>query len=339
MVNLFRMDLYRMLRVKSFYICLALTFALALATAPLTKLLYSLSTMLGVETATEEKAPELDEQQFLLALAGSGIDEDTDISTLEPEKVAAILTDAGVSGDVTKADPDSTLGVFLTEWGGDMEALKKEMQKSSDSKKGFPSEQQLSGIIGEPFPILGLMLVLLSVCAFFYADSENGYIKNIAGQMPMKGFTILSKFLASIVHSLVFIAAGIAGNVIGTLLVQRIVADAAVADSIRIMCLKLLLLQSICAILLLVVSTFRNKSLGMILAVLFGMGLTSLIYLGINSGLQQIFGKDIDISKYMPDSVMSDNPLETVKAILVSLVTTGIFLPLAIRIFDRKDVK
>ena len=181
-------------------------------------------------------------------------------------------------------------------------------------------------------------LILLSLCAFYYADMENGYIKNIAGQMPMKGFTILSRFLDAAMHNLFFILAGIIGNVIGTLLVQRITADSAVADSFRILALKFILLQSICAILLLVVSTFRSKSLGMILAVLFGLGLTSLIYLGINSGLQQIFRKDIDITRYMPDSVMGENPLDTLKAILVSAVTTGIFLPLSIRIFDRKDV-
>ena len=329
MVNLFRMDLYRMVRAKSFYICLVLTFALALATAPLTKLLYSLSSILGVETATEEKAPELDETQFMMALAGSGIEEDTDLSALEPEKMAEILTDAGVSGDIAKADPDSALGAVLTQWGGDTETLKKEMKKISDSKKEFPREQKLSAIIGEPFPMLGLMLALLSLCAFFYADMENGYIKNIAGQMPMKGFTVLSKFLASIVHNLVFIAAGILGNIIGTLLVQRIAVDAAVAEQIGRLCLKLLLL---------VVSTFRNKSLGMILAVLFGLGLTPLIYAGINAGLRQIFSKETDISQYMPDVVMGD-PSDTVKAILVALVTGGIFLPLAIRIFDRKDVK
>ena len=330
MVNLFRMDLYRMVRAKSFYICLVLTFALALATAPLTKLLYSLSRVLGVETATEEKAPELSEIQFVMALDDSGIDENTDLSTLGPEKMAKILTDAGVSGDVTEADPDSALGAVLTQWGGDTETLKKEMKKISDSKKEFPAEQKLSGIIGEPFPMLGLMLALLSLCSFFYADTENGYIKNIAGQMPMKGFTVLSKFLASIVHNLAFIAAGIIGNVIGTLLVQRIAADPAAADSIRILCLKLLLLESICAILLLVVSTFRNKSLGMILAVLIGLGLTPLIYAGINEGLKQIFSKETDISQYMPDVVMND-PSDTVKAILVALVTGGIF--------DRKDVK
>ena len=41
----------------------------------------------------------------------------------------------------------------------------------------------------------------------------------------------------------------------------------------------------------------------------------------------------------MPDTVMGENPLDTVKAIVVAVVTGGIFLPLAIRIFDRKDVK
>jgi len=77
----------------------------------------------------------------------------------------------------------------------------------------------------------------------------------------------------------------------------------------------------------------------MILAVLFGMGLTSLIYSGINEGLKQIFGPAMDIRKYMPDVVMKENPLDTAKALLVAIVTGGIFLPLAIRIFGHRDVK
>jgi len=210
---------------------------------------------------------------------------------------------------------------------------------STEINENFAVEADLSSLLGDPFPLLNTMLALLSLCFFFYADVENGYIKNIAGQMPMKGFTVLSKFVAAIVHNLIFAAAGIAGNLVGTLLVQRIVMDGAVLDSIRILALKLLLMQSLCAILLLVVSTFRSKSLGMILAVLFGLGLTGLIYLGINEGLNSIFGGGIDISKYMPDAVMGEKPLDTVKALLVAVVTCAIFLPLAIRIFDRKDVK
>ena len=210
---------------------------------------------------------------------------------------------------------------------------------SAETGDIFPEEVKLSSFFSNPFTMLGLLLILLSLCWFYYADVENGYIKNIAGQMPMKGFTILSKFAATAVHNLIFVAMGIIGKIIGTVLVQRISADPGVADSIRMLVLKLLLLQSICSILLLFVSTLRSKPLGMILAVLIGLGLTSLIYLGINQGLSRIFGPETDIIQYMPDTVMGENPLDTVKALLVSLVTCGIFLPLAIRIFDRKDVK
>ena len=210
---------------------------------------------------------------------------------------------------------------------------------SSEINETFAAEVNLSDLLSDPFPMMGLMLALLSLCFFFYADVENGYIKNIAGRMPMKGFTILSKFVASGVHNLCFAAAGIIGNLIGTVLVQRIVMDANVLDSIRVLALKLLLAQSLCAMLVLVVSTFRSKSLGMILAVLFGMGLTSLIYMGINEGLKPLFGEGTDISKIMPDSVMNETPLGTLKALVVAIVAGAVFLLPAIRIFDRKDVK
>ncbi len=113
----------------------------------------------------------------------------------------------------------------------------------------------------------------------------------------------------------------------------------AVPDSLRVLVLKLLLMQSLCAILLLVVATFRSKSLGMILAVLFGLGLTGVVYMGISEALKPILGPETNIAKYMPDAVMGENPLDTVKTIVVAVVTGSVFLPLAIRVFDRKDVK
>ena len=43
--------------------------------------------------------------------------------------------------------------------------------------------------------------------------------------------------------------------------------------------------------------------------------------------------------EYMPDQLLRDSAPKALDAILVSAVTTGVFLPLAIRVFDRKDVK
>ena len=210
---------------------------------------------------------------------------------------------------------------------------------STDVHETFAAEASLSNILSDPFPLLNLMLTLLSLCWFFYADVENGYIKNIAGQMPMKGFTVLSKFIAASVHNIIFAVAGIMGNLIGTMLVQKLIMDVNALETIRVLVLKLLLVQSICAALLLAVTTFRSKSMGMILAVLFGLRLTPLIYLGINEGLKQLFGPEADIAKYMSDTVMSEQPLDSLKALLVALGWGAVFLLPAVRIFDRKDVK
>ena len=109
MGKLIRMDLYRMLKAKSFMVCLIISFVLALANMPLAKLLFALARSLS---------PEINET--------------------------------------------------------------------------FMAQVSLSAILSEPFPMISLMLLLISLCFFFYADMENGYIKNIAGQMPMKGFTVLS---------------------------------------------------------------------------------------------------------------------------------------------------
>lgn len=204
----------------------------------------------------------------------------------------------------------------------------------------LPETASLSEIIGSPLSSLNAMLALLSVCFFFYADVENGYVKNIAGQMPKRGFTILSKFLASVPHSLAFMLASILGKLLGALPFQRIVAGGALGESLGLLVLKLLLLEGLCAILLLFTSGFRSKSLGVVFAVLFGTGALALAYFGLDAGLDQLLpGKRFDIADYMPDQLFLSARPDALAALLVSAVTICLFLWLAVWSFDRKDVK
>ena len=256
MGNLLRMDLYRMTKAKSFWVCLGIAFGLALLQTPFLWGISLLSRMLSSEVPA------------------------------------------------------------------------------------FPKTALLSGIIADPFPLLNGMLCLLSACSFFYADVENGYIKNIAGQMPKRGFTILSKFLAAVPHTLLFMLAGVVGNLIGTVIFQRIVPDGEVMNGVLSFVMRLLLMQSICAILLLVTSSFQNKSLGTVLAVLMGLGLLYVVYSIIDSGINQLWqNKGFAIADYMPAQLLSRPKPPVPDSILVSAVTTAIFLPLSIRVFDRRDVK
>jgi hypothetical protein len=200
----------------------------------------------------------------------------------------------------------------------------------------------LSDIIASPLSSFALIPLLICVVLFFYADMENGYIKNIAGQMPKRGFSILSRFLVSIVHNGIFLIACVIGHLIGTLLFQKITADGAVMTGILCFILKWVLLQSLCAILLLAAATFRSKSLGMVLAILFAIGGMGLLYLAIDQGLNALFKGFGGISPYMPDELLSSVSIQeprTLRAILSAAITTAIFLPLSIRVFDKRDVK
>ena len=203
----------------------------------------------------------------------------------------------------------------------------------------FPEKAGLCSMIASPASALAVMLALLSTVSFFHADMENGYIKNIAGQMPRKGYSILSRYLASVPHNLLFFVTGLAGNLIGTLLFQKITVEGSVPESLAVFLLKLLLMQGLCAILLLVTATFRNKSLGMILAVVLGLPLMTLIYLGINAGLQQLLGDGFDLTLYMPDQLLKEDRPDTLRSVLAGAVTIGVFLPLAVKVFDKRDIK
>lgn len=210
----------------------------------------------------------------------------------------------------------------------------------SGAEAVLPKETGLSSMIASPLNGLTSMLVMLSVVFFFYADMENGYIKNIAGQMPKKGYSILSRFLAVIPHNLVFMVAALVGNVIGTCIFIRIVPDDQILSAVFTFLLKLVLLQSICSLLVLVTSSLRNKALGVLLAVLIGLQAMNLIYLGIDKGLQTILGNpSFSVIPYMPDMLMMQARPDTVRALASAAVTAAIFLPLAIRVFDRRDVK
>ena len=64
----------------------------------------------------------------------------------------------------------------------------------------FEKNINLSELIASPFiakPILVLLFV--SVISFTYADIANGYVKNIAGQLPRRGHTVISKLCCELI--------------------------------------------------------------------------------------------------------------------------------------------
>lgn len=209
----------------------------------------------------------------------------------------------------------------------------------------------LSSYICSPFFLpLFIILMLASMVSFTYADTANGYIKNLAGQIKRKSDTIISKFVAVGVHNLVFLVVGAVTNVFSTLVVSGMGAVKIVMDTGNIpaacltLLLKWMLSMAICSILMFVTVGIKNKTVASIVGVIFGTGSLGFAYMGLNAGIANIFHTDgFDLNNVMPDSLINSvNVLANtavVNAVIVSIVCTAIFLAITVKVFNSRDVK
>lgn len=198
----------------------------------------------------------------------------------------------------------------------------------------------LSKIITNPdnFPFI-LVFMLISLVSFSYSDIANGYIKNIAGQLPNKGYTVISKFIVIALHNFIFVCLVLASGLIGTFITKKVVVDENLFTGILVFFIKWLLTMALTAILLFVSTGLKNKTIASVLGVLLGSGALSLVYMGLNS----LFQGNIDVNEFTPDSLfgsLSASSLSLVlNAVIVSAVCIAIFLPLTVKVFKNRDVK
>lgn len=198
-------------------------------------------------------------------------------------------------------------------------------------------------LLSDPFVFsLSIILVLIPAVVFSYADIANGFIKNIAGQVSNKGYTVISKFVVLCVHNLIFMLVGVFGNVVSILIVSNftgIVAFGNVAVALGTFMIKWMLLMALTAILLFLTTGLKNKTLASVVGVIFGSGALGILHLMIDNIAQQAL--KFNPSEYDPTVLMdsaSTNAL-VFNAIVVSLVVIAIFIPLTVKIFNKTDVK
>ena len=165
----------------------------------------------------------------------------------DDQEVMEVLYKYGITEeDSPSFDESKDMETILSEKGIDQKALEEDLSKAVGKEKKtvslFNPDTTVSKMLVDPFLMFGAMLLMISICSFFYADVENGYIKNIAGQMPKKGWTIVSKFVAAVPHNLIFMVTGVIGNLLGSLIVKHISAGD-LAEGIGVFLLKLLLIQ------------------------------------------------------------------------------------------------
>ena len=205
----------------------------------------------------------------------------------------------------------------------------------------FGKTVNISELISSPFCLKILLLMLfISIISFTYADIANGYVKNIAGQLPKRGYTVVSKFIVMAIHNTIFMVCALFGRIFGELLVRSITFDDGFTRSLITFVLKLILLQSICSVLLFVTTGLGNKTFASIIGVIISTGVLGGIYMGIDYlAARFLNAEDSYFIKNAPDQLLSVEKVAIINAILVSGAIIAIFLPLTIKVFNKKDVK
>ena len=219
------------------------------------------------------------------------------------------------------------------------------------------NDVHIGNIISSQMGIIATAVFLLCIVWFSFADIQHGYIKNIAGQLPSRGHTIVSKFVVIISNMLIFYTVCIAGQIIGYVIsgfdlkfdmYYKASEDMAektfsIGASFAELGVKLLLLAGVCAIVLLLTTGIGSNIAGTIVALLCGAGFTGLAYSGISSGINKLFSiEDFELSNYMPDSLYRTSLLQEdrmITGLIVGLVTVIVVMYFTTTLYNKKDIK
>lgn len=218
--------------------------------------------------------------------------------------------------------------------------LTKRMVGEDDAR--WVGSMDFSEFLDRPFGTFDIIVVMLSIVWFTHADIENGYIKNIAGQLPKKGYTVISKFITLIVHNLIFTAAALIGQTVGYMIVKNVNFTNGISTAAGHFCVRFLLMMAMSSLVLFLTTALGARTLGSIAAVLWGGGFLSLAYMGVDMLISKLFKlEDFTLGNYMPDSLFHTgaDDFENGRGIIVGAAFCVVLLVLSIRIFNKRDVK
>ncbi|MBR3070143.1 MAG: hypothetical protein IKG62_08900 [Lachnospiraceae bacterium] len=207
---------------------------------------------------------------------------------------------------------------------------------------GNTEAAKVSEIIADPFVITFLpQIILLLVVSFSYMDIENGFIKNIAGQQPKKSRVAVSKYLTIMLSNLVLMLTALIGQVISKYIVGKVEIDAgAIPQAVYTFGVRWLLLLALSALLLFLTVGIGAKPLALVTAVLAGTGFLGLIYLGIDTAIQNMLHiQNLSLVDYAPDQLLTQPGYEGPRAVIVGITFSVVFMLLTVLRADKTDVK
>ena len=179
---------------------------------------------------------------------------------------------------------------------------------------------------------------------FIGSEQSCGYTKNYAGQLPNRGYTVISKFVVtSIAQTVILLIYAIVSAVFAMILFGNNITGYDFGALLAALGLRLLLHLAINAIIIFLCNLTKSHAVAMVAGCIFGIGVTKFAYM-VASMLLNAVKINFSIGDYMPDGVNSQLTVGSigdlyVKAILVAVAFVAVFVGANYLITRRRDVK
>lgn len=312
MLNMIKMDVYRMFRTKSMYVIWIILLASALLTSFLSKIDY------------DAVNKEWERQQ--------AVESQTDIDGQTVDVVNA--------QDIEEQQADNSNKEQLSQQNTDNVNIGMSVELPTEpGKKVTVMDVFFSNAQGKFY---ALFLVIFAVM-FATADIKSGYIKNIGGQVPRRGVLVVSKAVALALFTVITLAGIFLFQAAANMVVFKSVVWGDWKVIIPYFLTQLVLNYAFVLICVAMAVIIKNNVVSMTLSVCLTMNMMSIIYDLISYAIYKIGIHNFDIYKYTITGKMTMLPMnvstnDVVSSMCVAATFIIIMLSLSSYIFQKRDI-
>ena len=314
MLNMIKMDVYRMFRTKSMYVIWIILLASALLTSFLSKIDY--------DAANKE----WEKQQAVESQA----DTDTDMQAADVVNAQDIEEQQAADSNKEQLSQQNTDNVNL----GMSVELPTEPGKKVTVMDVFFSNAQ-----GKFY---ALFLVIFAVM-FATADIKSGYIKNIGGQVSQRGMLIVSRAVALALFTAITFAGIFVFQAAANMLAFKCVVWGNWKEIIPYFLTELTLHYAFVLICMAIAVIIKNNVISMTLSVCLTMNIMSIVYAFIDYVVNRKGLHNFSIYKYTVTGRMAMLPMnagreDVISSVCVAAAFIIIMLSLSSYIFQKRDI-
>lgn len=307
MINLIKMDLYRMVHSISTWVMLLVTVGIALFCVA----------MVNIDLEDMAENPQYSEETSQMGIVSFQIEVKTQDAQEETEETENSEEEQQI-GLYADSDPGWIEGQILA---GDL-----------------ISTQLESGIL--------TLLCVIFAAIFFNGDQRNGFLKNIAGQYPNRGILVISKMTAAAVQILLMeILFAIATGVTAEIIWGEQFVLGFLPQMLPFLCVQYLLNLGAAGLILLLCTLTRSAAFGMTAGILMIMGILLPVYSVIERAFAALLPSlRLNISQYVLEGNIGVAGMEAssdilTRASMVGAVCLVLSVLLAMVIMKKRDIR